>query len=389
MTGIEHCTNLTNLNLAINNISNISALTGLTDLHFLLLENNQISDIQPIVNNSGIATSDYVSLQCNPLSTTSINTCIPALQARGATVTYIGPNYTLNLSPTNGGNVTAPNEGLHTYNCSQVVPIVATADTYYRFINWSGNTSTIANTSAANTTITMNGNYSIQANFGLAPTGFYGDANRDGLLSILDYSSVQLMRFGQYPKVSKYEMQYDFTSGNGSNKWAKNSSISAPPPALNKTFETDTGWANASATQYNNISFANDSNVWNISGANGKYAAMQCKFTIGSIVGAAANITSIGVTLNGSAKTNGDILQLWAWNFSAGSWKQLGIYGSGSTATNFSMTTNIATYSAWTAWGKVYTNYIDSNGYMYILANLNNASESLYVDYIKLTVAHP
>ena len=254
----------------------------------------------------------------------------------------------------------------------------------------------------------MNGNYSIIANFGLLPTSFYGDANRDGklsildyssvqlmrfgqlpfnpgadanrdgLLSILDYSSVQLMRFGQYPNISKYEVRYDFTSGADSNKWAKNSSIAAPPPALNKTFETDTGWVNATTTQYNNISFANDSTVWNISGTSGKYAALQCKFTI---IGVAANITSIGVTLNGSAKTNGDVLQLWAWNFSSGSWHQIG--------SNSSMTTSIATYGVWTTWGKVYTNYIDGNGYMYILANLNNASESLYVDYFKLTVAHP
>jgi TolB protein len=219
--------------------------------------------------------------------------------------------------------------------------------------------------------------------FGQLPFNPGADANRDGLLSILDYSSVQLMRFGQYPNISKYEVRYDFTSGNGSNKWAKNSSITAPPPALNKIFETDAGWTNATTSQYNNIS-STDGIVWNISGTSDKYAAMQCKFTI---AGAAANITSIGVTLNGSAKTNGDVLQLWAWNFSSGSWKQLGIYDS--TTTNFSMTTSIATYSAWTAWGKVYTNYIDGNGYMYILADLNNPGENLYVDYIKLTTVQP
>ena len=314
----------------------------------------------------------------------------------------------LNISSGANGNVTAPGTGRKDpYSCGQIVNLTAVADSGYEFVAWSGDTGTIANPTAASTNITMNANYSITANFGSPPTGFYGDANRDGKLSILDYSSVQLMRFGQlpfnpgadanrdgllnildystvqlmrfgqYPIVNKYEVRYDFTSGNGSNKWAKNSSISAPPPALNKTFETDTGWTNASAAQYNNIS-STDGIAWNISGASGKYAAVQCKFTI---IGAAANITSIGITLNGSAKTNGDVLQFYAWNFSSGSWNQSG--------SNFSMTTSIATYSTWTTWGKVYTNYINGSGYIYILANLNNASENLYVDYIKLIVAHP
>ena len=209
--------------------------------------------------------------------------------------------------------------------------------------------------------------------FGQRPFNPDADANRDGLLSILDYSSVQLMRFGQYPKISKYEVRYDFTSGNGSNKWAKNSSITAPPPTLNKTFATDTGWTNATATHYNNIS-STDGIVWNISGTSGKYAALQCRFTI---FGTPADITSIGVRLNGFSEMNGDVLQLWAWNFSSGSWRQIG--------SNSSMTTSIATYGVWTTWGKVYTNYIDGNGYMYILANLNNVGENLYVDDIKLT----
>ena len=43
-------------------------------------------------------------------------------------------------------------------------------------------------------------------------------------------------------------------------------------------------------------------------------------------------------------------------------------------------------YSAWTFWGKVYSDYIDGDGYMYILANLNNANQALNVDYVKLGV---
>jgi hypothetical protein len=309
--------------------------------------------------------------------------------------------------------VTTP--GIGNFSCIRGtnVSLAATMNAFYIFGNWTGTgVSKVANPNSPSTTITMNGNYTIQANF-IKCQGFYGDANgdgyindsdysavqlmlfgklpfnpggdanADGILNLMDYSTVRLIEFGQRSIIPKYEAIYDFTSGNGSTKWAKNSSIAAPPPALNKTLETDTGWVNATTAQYTNIS-TTDGKVWNVSGASGKYAALQCKFKIAE---ASANITSIGITLNGSAKTNGDVLQLWAWNFSSGAWSQLGIYGSGTT--NFSMTTNITTYSAWTAWGKVYANYINSSGYMYILANLNNVSENMYVDYIKLTVAHP
>ena len=347
----------------------------------------------------------------NPNSSTT-NITMNGTYSIRANFASVGSFY-LNISSTANGTVTTPGIGSFIRNCSQVVNLSAVADWGYTFINWSGNTSTIANVSAANTNITMNGNYSISANFSLLPTGFYGDANRDGDINVLDYSAVKLMILGKTrldaggdanhdgdinvmdysavklmilgktPRIDKYEVLYNFSSGAGSNKWARNSSISAPPPALNKTFETDTGWTNATTEQYNNIS-STDGNVWNISGASGKYAALQCKFTIDSIVGAAANITSIGITFNGSAKTGGDVLQFYAWNFSSNSWNQIG--------SNRSMTTNISTYTEWALgnkWGKVYTNYINGSGYMYILVDLDNVSENLYVDYIKLAILHP
>jgi hypothetical protein len=46
-----------------------------------------------------------------------------------------------------------------------VVDLVAEAEESYHFVQWTGNVSAIANVSAASTTITMNGNYSITANF--------------------------------------------------------------------------------------------------------------------------------------------------------------------------------------------------------------------------------
>jgi hypothetical protein len=64
-----------------------------------------------------------------------------------------------------GGNVTTPGEGTYNYDCGSSQNIVATANSCYHFVNWSGDTGNISNPNDPNTTITMNGNYSIQANF--------------------------------------------------------------------------------------------------------------------------------------------------------------------------------------------------------------------------------
>ena len=48
LTGLEYATNLKYLFLHNNEISNISALSGLTNLRFLTLRNNEISDISDV-----------------------------------------------------------------------------------------------------------------------------------------------------------------------------------------------------------------------------------------------------------------------------------------------------------------------------------------------------
>ena len=73
--------------------------------------------------------------------------------------------YNLTINSTAGGNVTTPGEGTFTYNASEVVSLVATADTGYHFVNWTGDVGTIGDINSANTTITMTGDFSIVANF--------------------------------------------------------------------------------------------------------------------------------------------------------------------------------------------------------------------------------
>jgi hypothetical protein len=73
--------------------------------------------------------------------------------------------YDLTITSTGGGSVTTPGEGTFTYDEGEVVNLVATPDAGYQFVNWTGDVTTIAHVDAATTSITMNGDYSITANF--------------------------------------------------------------------------------------------------------------------------------------------------------------------------------------------------------------------------------
>ena len=76
------------LDLCGNQISNLSGLSGLTGLENLYLSENLISDIAPLLSNTGLGSGDYITLYCNPLSSTSIGTYISELASRGASVSY-------------------------------------------------------------------------------------------------------------------------------------------------------------------------------------------------------------------------------------------------------------------------------------------------------------
>jgi len=73
--------------------------------------------------------------------------------------------YDLTISATEGGEITTPNDGTFSYDEGKVVTLVAFPHTGYRFVNWTGDVSTVANTNAASTTITMHDSYFITANF--------------------------------------------------------------------------------------------------------------------------------------------------------------------------------------------------------------------------------
>ncbi len=88
ISALSGLTSLEYLNLYSNLISNISALSGLINLTNLYLSRNNVSDLSPLVANTRLGSGDEVDVRNNPLSTTSLNTHIPALQSRGVNVQF-------------------------------------------------------------------------------------------------------------------------------------------------------------------------------------------------------------------------------------------------------------------------------------------------------------
>ena len=81
---------------------------------------------------------------------------------------FLVPQKTLTCSSTDGGSVTQPGEGVFHYDQNVVVGLAAAADSNYHFVNWTGtavNAGKVADPNSAGTTVTMDADYSMIANF--------------------------------------------------------------------------------------------------------------------------------------------------------------------------------------------------------------------------------
>jgi hypothetical protein len=84
----------------------------------------------------------------------------------GQTYLLLGTlQHDLTIYSTSGGSITNPGEGTFTYDTGTVVNLVATPDSGYQFVNWTGDLDEIADVNAASSYITLNDDYSITANF--------------------------------------------------------------------------------------------------------------------------------------------------------------------------------------------------------------------------------
>jgi hypothetical protein len=77
----------------------------------------------------------------------------------------IPPQHNLTVSSTEGGEVVRPGEGVFVCYGGRGVILLAVSDTGYHFVNWTGDVCTIADVNSAATTIHMDCDYSIVANF--------------------------------------------------------------------------------------------------------------------------------------------------------------------------------------------------------------------------------
>ena len=105
---------------------------------------------ETIANGTGVAVSEHVHFD-------------PWLTA------YL---YTLEIFSTGGGSVVIPGEGTFTYEPGTKVDLIAITDTFYNFVQWTGDVGTITDVNSAATNITMNDDYSITANFNFGPFGW-------------------------------------------------------------------------------------------------------------------------------------------------------------------------------------------------------------------------
>ena len=80
--------------------------------------------------------------------------------------------YTLEIFSTGGGSVVIPGEGTFTYEPGTKVDLIAITDTFYNFVQWTGDVGTITDVNSAATNITMNDDCSIMANFNFGPFGW-------------------------------------------------------------------------------------------------------------------------------------------------------------------------------------------------------------------------
>ncbi|MHC4298282.1 MAG: TIR domain-containing protein [Planctomycetota bacterium] len=101
----------------------------------------------------------------------------PKAEARRQVPRSVIDQRTLTSSSTSGGSVSSPGEGSFEYDSGAGVSIQATPSSNYYFVNWTGtgvSAGKVTNPFAANTMVTLDGNYTLQANFawpdGVAPT---------------------------------------------------------------------------------------------------------------------------------------------------------------------------------------------------------------------------
>ncbi|MDY6990935.1 MAG: hypothetical protein SWQ30_23075, partial [Thermodesulfobacteriota bacterium] len=120
-------------------------------------------DADTIVDISAIADScwQFVNWTGDVADPNASSTTVTMDSDKTVTANFSQISYTLTMAVAGNGSTT-PAVGAHAYACGTIVDISAIADPCWQFDNWTGD---VADPNAANTTVTMDGDKTVTANF--------------------------------------------------------------------------------------------------------------------------------------------------------------------------------------------------------------------------------
>jgi len=202
------------------------------------------------------------------------------------------------------------------------------------------------------------------------------DVNMDGRITTADRGLLNQIILLTRTPVSMWQAAYDFSTGAGTRHLAKSKSLASMPTS---NFSNDSGWTDFITQNYSDVA-AVDAAAFTLAGVGGNMSAVQCRFDIDEKP-CTANLTSMDVQVVGNVSTNSSTMQYWVWNFTSGAWVKMG--------TDITIGTTEATntkYSAAESWQKTLTNYIATDGSVYVLVIITTTGVDLTIDYIKLTL---
>ncbi|NQV32006.1 MAG: leucine-rich repeat domain-containing protein, partial [Phycisphaeraceae bacterium] len=166
--------NLSHIGAQNNQISDLSPLAGLSNLRTLHLDENQISDILPL---TWLTSLTRLKLRNNPLGPEACD-IFPQIIANNPGIYFKHDpclsQYGLIISSSSGGSVNTPGEGVFEYDNETSVSVTASAQSNNHFVNWTGTgaaSGKIENTESPSITITVDGNYTLRANFAKDQSG--------------------------------------------------------------------------------------------------------------------------------------------------------------------------------------------------------------------------
>lgn len=182
------------------------------------------------------------------------------------TAEFILKEHSLTISSNDGGSVTAPGEGIGSYDYGTTINLTATPDEHYHFVDWTG---PVTNSSSASTSITIVNDMIVQAIFAIDQHGLAVESDGNGS-----------------------------ATGSGTYEWGSSTAIAATPNA-NYHF---VNWITSGSVTVADSDAANTTVTINGQGtATAHFAVDQRKLTTSSTLGGTVSVPGVGLFQYGYA----------------------------------------------------------------------------------------